>query len=143
MDTTIALQNGLFTGITAYDIFVGDYGFGFLFAALAVTLLGNLARKYNRFRQAVETIKDFDWRYWLIDNAVGLAVGFPVAWIAVRAIDELAPLILKSELVSTYLPTDTELSAPVMVIITCIAFGWLIDKYVPSPNIEKLMDPEK
>lgn len=144
MDTT-AVEIGQFdfTGITAHDIFVGEFGWGFLLAALFVAFLGFLGRKYTRFINAVETIKDFDWKYWLADNAVNLVVGFPIAWFSIRGIDLTAPMILNSEIVMKFIDHPERIPVEIVVVIVSFGIGWLIDKYVPSPSIEKLLDPNK
>lgn len=140
---TIEVQNQLFTGITAYDIFIGEYGAGFLIAALTVALLGNLARKYTRFNKAVETVKDFNWKFWLADNAIGMVIGFPAAWLSVRCIDMFVPIVMKSQMVAEVISDPSKVPAPILVVIVSSGVGWLLDKYIPSPSIEKLIDPEK
>lgn len=70
--------------MTYQDIFIGESGIVVMVSAMLLALVGNLFKKYKRFKQRKDKARSFSLWVWLKDNFIDMVVGFVFTYILVR-----------------------------------------------------------
>lgn len=116
MDTLTINQT--FSDLALMDIMVGGNGVVTLLAMMGFALLGNLFKKYQRFKRKPDT-GSFRLGFWLRDNWQHMAAGALMSYLCARLVNLIIPFL------SEVLPPSMDVSE--LVIVVGLYIGYKLD----------------
>lgn len=117
MDTLIINQT--FSDLALMDILVGGNGVVTLLAMVGFALIGNLFKKYQRFKDKPDTGR-FSIGYWMRDNWRHMAAGAMMSYLCARLVNLIIPFL------SEVLPPSVDVSE--LVIVVGLYIGYKLDE---------------
>ncbi len=116
--------SNVFIDLDAFDIVIGDNGLVVLIGLMFFSLIGNLFKKYQRFKRLKDR-KPFQIGYWLKDNSFEMIVGFLLSYLSARLFNLIIPMI------SQFIPAAADVSE--ILILAGLIIGYKID------DVEKMI----
>lgn len=109
--------------LTFADIFIGENGIVVLVSAMLIAFIGNVFKKYKRFKSRPN--KDgFKLWYWLKDNYGEMTLGFLATYILVRLIGFVAQYAFQAAGISDH---ANGLTPEDSIFLVSVLIGYYID----------------